>query len=433
MRCFYSVCVIFLAFALVSCSSLIKEQEWSRNYALDEGVEATSSLMVDGNRRTIGETAPPIDSVGSTQYTEAIIKLPEKRSIRRIVIYTTNLETFVVYAATNSGKTWKPLQEIKNNREKKLELSVIANTDQIKVRVRETSDDQTIPGGLSGWRSVRHANGKIQEIEIYGLVEKSTEQETEQVVEEVEGIAVPATFTTPAPETAVTSDTSVQATPTTKQVAKPTTTVSVSVQKAKPKAPPAAVSLRSSQDTYALAGPIPVTVNIKIGPNDLVVLEDQAKDEMLLTKLLVKNASGEIVECSKPTPRLSPTRPYRASGRSVDVRNARTLETDSVIALEIPNLLEYYPITEPGTYTVQFSMKLAVYTKFVGRYQTKIEELQSYIRDVDPNRALAQSDKNDMKEEINQLKQKKGHRYIVAGTRGKALHLNSNTLELIIR
>jgi len=426
MRCFYSVCVIFLAFAVVGCSSLMKEQEWSQNYALDEGVEATSSLMVDGNKRTIGETALPIDSEGSTQYTEAVIKLPKERSIRRIVIHTTNLENFVVYAATDEGRIWKPLQEIKNNQEKKLDISVLANTDQIKIRVRKTSDDERIPRGRSGRRSVRHANGKIQEIEIYGLVEKITEQEAELVFEEVEGIAVPATFTTPA------SDTSAQAAPT-------TTSVGISKQKAKPKpkAPPAAVSLESSQDTYALADPIPVTVNIRIGPDDLVVLEDQAEDEMLVTKLLVKNASGEIVECSKPAPRLSPTRPYRASGRSVDVRNAKTLDADSVVVLEIPNLLEYYPITEPGSYTVQFSMQLAVYTRFVGRYQTQIEDLQSSIRDISSNPALAQSDKasvvNGMKEEINQLKQEKGHRYIVAGIRGKALHLSSNALELVIQ
>ncbi len=87
MRCFCSVYVIFLAFAVVGCGSVAKsivaKQEWSENYAAAEGVQATSDLMVDGNRRTTGETELPTDMEGDTQFTEAVIKLPEEESIRR--------------------------------------------------------------------------------------------------------------------------------------------------------------------------------------------------------------------------------------------------------------------------------------------------------------------------------------------------------------
>lgn len=440
MRCFCFFYVVFLAFAVVGCGSvarsIVAEQEWSGNYALAEGVQATSPLMVDGSNRTTGETELPMDMEGSTHFTEAVIKLPETESIRRVVIYTTNLENFVVYAASEDGQTWEPLREIKNNQEKMLDLRVVANTDQIKVRVRKTSDDKRIPGERERWRSVRRAKGKIQEIEIYGFVEKQTEQEVEQVAEEVaeDEIAVPATFVTSevsvAGQVAAAPDKDAKETIAAEQpaVAKP---------RPKPKSPPAAVSLESPQNTYTLTGPIPVTVKIKIGPNDLVTLEDQAKDEMLFTKLLVKSASGETIACSKPAPRLSPTRPYRASGRQVDVKNARTLDADSVVTVDIPDLLEYYPITKPGTYTVQFSMRLAVHSRFVGRYQTQIEDLEASIRSINTNPGFDQSEKRsvvqDMKEELNQLKQEKGHRYIIAGTRGKPLQLNSNILELVIQ
>ena len=121
----------------------------------------------------------------------------------------------------------------------------------------------------------------------------------------------------------------------------------------------------------------------------------------------------------------------------MDVRVAQTLEADSDVIVDIPNLLEYYPITEPGTYTVQFSMNLGVHIRFVGRYQTQIEDLESQIRDINTNPALAQSDKasvtKDMRDELEVLKQKKDHRYIVVGTRGKVLKLGSNVLELIIQ
>ena len=158
---------------------------------------------------------------------------------------------------------------------------------------------------------------------------------------------------------------------------------------------------------------------------------------MLFTKILVKTATGEAIACSVPAPKLSSTRPYRSSGRPVDVRDAATLEADSNVKVDIPNLLEYYPITEAGTYTVQFSMRLAVHSRFVGRYQTQIQDLEATIRDINTNPGLAQSDKRSvtegMKEEVNELKLKKEHRYIVAGTRGKPLQLSSNILELVIQ
>ena len=71
-------------------------QEWSENYALLEGVRATSPAMIDGNLRTMGETAFPEGSQGFSGVSpasEAVITLPEKKLIRRIVIQPRNLRT----------------------------------------------------------------------------------------------------------------------------------------------------------------------------------------------------------------------------------------------------------------------------------------------------------------------------------------------------
>ena len=65
------------------------------------------------------------------------------------------------------------------------------------------------------------------------------------------------------------------------------------------------------------------------------------------------------------------------------MRNARTLDADSVVTIDIPNLLDYYPISEPGTYTVQFDLGLAAHKEFVGRSQTQIDDLERTIRDVE--------------------------------------------------
>lgn len=463
MRGFYIVCFILLALTIIGCGSMTKsimaKQEWSENYASIDGVEATSPLMIDGSKRTIGETETPSDSEGATQYTEAIIKLPEQKSIRRVVLYTPNIETFVLYALTDDGKIWKPMKEFKNNKEKMIDIRAAAVTDQIKIRVRETSDDQVNPGERNRWRRVRRAKGKINEIEIYGLVQSATEeivemaepgeqpvgaavfvspdsvpQETAPVSQAVEPEKVPSnTATTPKAEAIAKTE----ARTAVKKAPAPKSATAIKKAVAQPDVPPAIVSLKSPDNSYALAVPIPITVDIKIGADDLVTLQDLIKDEMLITKLLVKTAEGAKITCSQPTPKLSAARPYRSSGRPIDVRVAGTLEAESTFTFEIPDLLKGYSITEAGTYTIQFDMILPVYRTFVGRYQTQIDDLQSSIRDINSTPSLSQSDKasvtKDMREEVEQLKKKKEHRYIVVGSRSKSLKLSSNILEIAIQ
>jgi hypothetical protein len=405
---FYAVCAVFVAATVVGCGSvgksILAKQEWSENYAAAEGVEATSPLMIDGSLSTIGEMEAPMDAGGSTALSEAVVKLPEKRSIRRIVLHTPNIESFSIYAAGEKEGEWKLIEEIKNNEEKKIAMDVSAATDQIKITARRTSDDTVTPGARGRRKRVRHARGKIQEIEIYGLVEEGTAEAAGQAAAPI------------APGT-------------------PGAIAPAPVEK--PKGPPAVLSLESPQNTYTPSGPIPVKINLKIGPDDLVVLADAVTDEMLRTKLLVKTASGDKIACSKPPPRVSNPRPYRGTGREIMVRDARTLDADSVIAVEIPDLLECYPIKDPGNYTVQLDMELEVHDRFVGGNQAQIEDLEMTIRGVNAKSTYSQTEKasiiQGLKEEIEQLKKKKGKRYLVVGARGKPLDLSSNVLELVIQ
>lgn len=408
IRHFYLVCFIFIAFVMVGCGSvgksIVAKQEWSENYAAAEGVEATSPLMIDGSLSTVGEMETPMDAEGATALTEAVVKLPEKKSIRRIVLHTPNIKDLTVYAAGENEGDWKLLEEIKNNDEKKIVMNVSAVTDKVKVIVRRTSDDTVTPGARGRRRQVRHASGKINEIEIYGLVEEGSIEAAEYAA----APGVPGVPGAPAGEPV-----------------------------AEPNAPPALLDLESPQSTYTPSGPIPVKINLKIGPDDLVVLADSVSDEMLRTKLLVKTASGEKVPCSKPTPRISNPRPYRGTGREVMVRDARTLDADSVVTVDIPDLLEYYPIKEPGNYTVQLDMELEVHDSFVGRVQTQIEDLEMTIRGVNAKSTYSQTERasiiQQLRGEIEQLKKKKGGRYLVVGARGKLLALSSNVLELVVQ
>ena len=452
-RRFCIACSVLIVIAVAGCGigkNIVAKQEWSENYALEDGVKATSPLMVDGKRHTVGETETPSGGSrggrGATRYSEVIVELPEKKSIRRIDLYTDNIQDMSIYSGGRDEDIWVLLEEIKNNREKKLSLKVSTVTDKIKVRVRKTSDDKLLPGTRNRYsEQVQRAKGKIKEIEIYGLAEVQSEEE---ILDETEFVAADEGFTAAeevdeAAEQVTALDTSSASIAPAKQtkvktITEPKITTKVRKETAsKPKAPAAAMRLESPQSTYALTGPVPAKISLKVGPDDLLVLKDYMSDEMLLTKLLVKAASGEEIPCSKPAPGLSRSRPYRASGGVVNVRNARTLEAGSLITVEIANLLECYPITEPGSYTVQFDMKLGVHTTFVGRNQTQIRDIERTMRDINGRGNYSQTEKatllQSLREDIAKLEADKSNRYIVVGSRSKSLALKSNVLELTIQ
>lgn len=158
------VCVVVLAVVLAGCAtagkSIVAKQTWSENYARLKGVEATAPAMVDGDPGTSADTQTPSDSSAATKYTEAVVKLPEPKSIRRIVIDSTNLQSFAVYAGGTTENDWKMLSEIKSTEDRKITLNVSATTDKIRVRVVKTSDDTTTPGGLGSQARLKRAQQK---------------------------------------------------------------------------------------------------------------------------------------------------------------------------------------------------------------------------------------------------------------------------------
>lgn len=406
------VFVIIMPFVLVACGfvskSIVAKQEWSENYAREKGVEATSPAMIDGDVTTVGETQPPESTRGAAEYTEAVIKFPEKKAIRRIVIRTPNIQNFNIYAAGKGEDDWVALAEFKNNLEKKVEANVSAVTNQIKIRVRKTSDDAVLPGGRGSRKQLQRARGKIQEVEIYGMVEAAKTEAAPPAGQAV----TPGAASAPGGTAAVEAE--------------------------KPKAPPIAMSLESPKDTYSLPGPVPVKMTISIGADDLVVLADNMTDEMLRTKLLVKSESGAIIPCSKQAPRLSFPKPYRGSAaREISVRNARTLEAESVVTVNIPNLLEFYPIDKLGKYTIQFDGNLEVHDKYLGSAQTQKEDMERTIRDINSRSNYTAAERatliQNLREEIAQLDKQKGNRYLEVGARGKPLDLVSNVLEIVIQ
>ena len=180
-----SVILLFLALlAIVGCATIFTKQEWSENYTQLEGVQATSPEMIDGNIRTAGETTFPesVDAF-STPPSEVVITLPEKKSIRRIVIHSDNLKVFDIFGDKGGvvgGIDWRLIKEVKSANKNPINVSVplAFPTDRIRVRVLKTKDDagkrRQDRARYRGRYTVGNlrAAGKIYEIELYGY--KST-------------------------------------------------------------------------------------------------------------------------------------------------------------------------------------------------------------------------------------------------------------------
>ncbi|MYC74531.1 hypothetical protein F4X10_02000 [Candidatus Poribacteria bacterium] len=182
-------CVIIFA----GCAALFSEQEWSENYALMEGVQATSPQMIDGKLNTIGETTFPAGSqgfIGANPASQVIITLPEKKTIRRIVIHSDNLSEFDIYADKGSiavDADWQLIKDVRSVKQNPIKISLLIPfpTDRIRLRVLGTKDDALLSrqerarSGGRGWNiGSRRAVGKVREIELYGY--KTAEQVEEE-------------------------------------------------------------------------------------------------------------------------------------------------------------------------------------------------------------------------------------------------------------
>ena len=175
--------LLCFAAMLTGCSALFSEQEWSENYALMEGVQATSPQMIDGKLNTVGETTFPASTegfMGANAASQVIVTLPEKKVIRRIVIHSDNLSAFDIYADKGSiavDADWQLIKDVKSVKQSPFQVSLLIPfpTHRIRLRVLGTKDDallnrqQRARSAGRGWNTGnRRAAAKIREIELYG-------------------------------------------------------------------------------------------------------------------------------------------------------------------------------------------------------------------------------------------------------------------------
>ena len=189
---------ILLLFGLMClCSGCVLGQQWSENYTLQSGVTASDPALIDGKPETVGQSQRKKGSGSALTDldipSEAIIHLPEKRSIYRIVIHSTNLEEFELQAFDSLGE-WQKIYDRRTNKDRVIDirLNKVVTTTGIKLLVRGTTDDaaqrrenlklrrenvETPDGGRRRGRYLYHLTGpttalaKIAEIELYGYAD----------------------------------------------------------------------------------------------------------------------------------------------------------------------------------------------------------------------------------------------------------------------
>lgn len=162
------VILLFLPLC-VGCSALFVPQQLSENYALAEGVECDAPEAVDGDLKTVSNN------------TRILISLPEKRSIRKIIIHSPNISNFILYESLGKEGEWRIIKSVKGNTLSKIVIDTQVTTDKIRLFVTDTSKGRFADPG-----TVNYGNGRtnifssqvdalpiIQEIELYGLVDRT--------------------------------------------------------------------------------------------------------------------------------------------------------------------------------------------------------------------------------------------------------------------
>ncbi|HIE27638.1 TPA: hypothetical protein EYP66_10155 [Candidatus Poribacteria bacterium] len=199
----YRIFIVFsigtMFFSFLGCGkfveSVIGTDKWSENYALMDGVTATSPEMIDGDVKTSGQTTFPegadVFMYGTSPPSEAIITLPKRMSIYRVVINSPNLVTFDIFV-DKGDNDWEIVKENQKVTKNPVDVRLSANTDKIRIRVRTTTDDAEVgrQSRARSWRGSRggrqRAPATINEIELYGFATSGTEVSAEEAAEEEE-------------------------------------------------------------------------------------------------------------------------------------------------------------------------------------------------------------------------------------------------------
>ncbi len=198
----------------------------------------------------------------------------------------------------------------------------------------------------------------------------------------------------------------------------------------------ATLNIETPEKNYTQGEAIPLKLTLKAGKFDLLMKEYSA--EMIVSRLSVKSEDGTEVKCQKNF--LAPAaKPIKKNGKKVECQPGAFLEKGAEKSYSINNLLEYFPMTQPGFYKAQLNLKLQIYTDSVIQKPPKIRDVEEQIAEYKKSTRLSANKKQIaiavLQEEIKTLEKEgvKSKMFVVLSSwRGNA-EIQSNLIEIAIR
>lgn len=202
----------------------------------------------------------------------------------------------------------------------------------------------------------------------------------------------------------------------------------------------AELQLTSPKSAYTPDEMIPVEMTIRLGKFDLLVPYVTVEGKGAFTKLVVKDAKGEVVKPRYPIAMAS--KPKRLFSKNKEVQCIQGVElkarTEKKAVLE--DLQMHYKLA-PGDYTLQVLMNLRVYRESLVDQPMQIIEIQSDIARIQANRKLPADAKQEaienLKKDIEMIESKRPKTsdqiYLPLRSARGAADIESNVLALKIQ
>lgn len=214
-------------------------------------------------------------------------------------------------------------------------------------------------------------------------------------------------------------------------------------EKSEPKVNKLAVlQLNLTKTTFAVEEKIPVDLVLKAGqfPN-LWIPKSTIEGVGAFSGLIVKTAGGEESASPKPIKVVSTTETLHREGEPVKCIAGTPFTPGSELQALLDNLLDYYPLTQPGTYSLQVIMNLKVYTckEALEKQSEEAGELEKYIAELRKSPTLAAGAKQEAISDLQtQLAEEKARakpsdeKYIPLDSFKGATDIKSNIVEFTI-
>jgi hypothetical protein len=172
----------------------------------------------------------------------------------------------------------------------------------------------------------------------------------------------------------------------------------------------AELHLTSPKSAYAPDEAIPVEMTIRLGKFDLLVPYVTVEGRGAFTKLVVKDAKGEVVKPKYPISMASKLKTLFSKNKAVQCIQGVALKARMEKKAVLEDLKVHYKLV-PGDYTLQVLMNLRVYRESLVDQPMQIVEIQRDIARIQANRKLPADAKQEaidnLKKDIEMIESKR--------------------------